>query len=732
MTIAHPPRPIPMRPAAPNAPAGTGRASSIDPFRVLRRHMLLISASVFVGAGIGLGAYLALKIAYPLYQGQAVFRVTPGLQDAGGISTGDVLRDDDVERMAATEVNLIVSRSVIDRAVRKTGLQSSNWFRSNYGGISGGGLDLDGAAEDLEDTLSAGMVRGTQLFMLTWNAHDEKDAKLILDDVAAAYLEIKKADDDALYKVNQGVFQTELDETDRKIRDLDSEIEIAIRDAGITSLEDVRYTQAAQATQTLTFQISQAEAQLSVARSTLRQVQAKLQGTIDYSADDLQQAELNFAVAAHIQMEERLKVEYQASLAKFNPGHRAVLELQARLAAAAAEKKAKTEEVIRSNLNSMQRTLSYQIESTQDLIQKLRDDLAEKDATLTQLAGDQSKVEALRDRRSFLEVQRDADLGLLKNLKLMRLRADASRVRWLDQSSGVLTPRELYFPRWEITIPLGVFLIVGLTIAVVFVRELTDQRVKTAADLEIVPGANILGVVPDIEDDPTRCKEPEGVIRKYPGSILAESYRQTTTPVLEAMDRSGHQSLVLVGGLPGAGTTTAVINLAESMAAMSRRVLVVDANFRRPRLAEAFGASNDQAGLGDYLDDAVTIDEVIANTDSGVCVVSAGTPASRVFERLNTERLDTFVAEARDKFDLVMFDAPPAVVAGDAMVLAKKLDAAMLVVRANQEHRGLVSRLIRQFARSRAELLGVLLNRPRGTAGGYFKKNFAAMAEYTG
>jgi Mrp family chromosome partitioning ATPase len=76
-------------------------------------------------------------------------------------------------------------------------------------------------------------------------------------------------------------------------------------------------------------------------------------------------------------------------------------------------------------------------------------------------------------------------------------------------------------------------------------------------------------------------------------------------------------------------------------------------------------------------------------------------------------------------------DAPPAVVAGDSLVLANKVDAAVLVVRAYQEQRGLVARLVNQLVDAQCELLGVILNRPRGTAGGYFKKNFAAMAQYT-
>jgi len=101
-----------------------------------------------------------------------------------------------------------------------------------------------------------------------------------------------------------------------------------------------------------------------------------------------------------------------------------------------------------------------------------------------------------------------------------------------------------------------------------------------------------------------------------------------------------------------------------------------------------------------------------------------------MIDRVNSAAFDSLIAQLRSSFDLVIFDAPPAVVAGDAMLLANKVDAAVLVVRAQQEHRGLVLRMMNKLADTRCELLGVLLNRPRGVAGGYLKKNYAAMAEY--
>ena len=108
----------------------------------------------------------------------------------------------------------------------------------------------------------------------------------------------------------------------------------------------------------------------------------------------------------------------------------------------------------------------------------------------------------------------------------------------------------------------------------------------------------------------------------------------------------------------------------------------------------------------------------------------AGTEMHRVVERLGTGAMDTLLDDLLNRFDIVMLDVAPWVIAGDGQAIAGKVDASILVVRAWQEQRGLVSRLAGQLGQAKAAFLGVILNRPRNTAGGYFRKNFEAMASY--
>ena len=93
--------------------------------------------------------------------------------------------------------------------------------------------------------------------------------------------------------------------------------------------------------------------------------------------------------------------------------------------------------------------------------------------------------------------------------------------------------------------------------------------------------------------------------------------------------------------------------------------------------------------------------------------------------------MDDILATLRRRYDIVLIDGPPGVVSGDALVLASKCDATALIVRAGSEERGLIGRLIGQLKQMEASFIGVIFNRPRHTAGGYFKKNFQTMASYS-
>ena len=188
---------------------------------------------------------------------------------------------------------------------------------------------------------------------------------------------------------------------------------------------------------------------------------------------------------------------------------------------------------------------------------------------------------------------------------------------------------------------------------------------------------------------------------------------------------------MIVGGLPESGATSVTVNLALTAIASGRRIAVIDANFRRPRIAELMGFDPSEQGLGEILAGEATVEEALKETREGIQILTAGDVPYRIFEPLNTNGLSEVIDHLVDQVDIVLIDAPPLVVAGEALAIGSRVDGTVLVARAYSEQKGLVARLIHQLTTQTNVFLGVILNRPRITAGGYYRENFKAMASYS-
>jgi Mrp family chromosome partitioning ATPase len=685
--------------------------------------MLLIIASVLMGGGLGVAGHFALARYAPRYTEQVVFEVLPGVSRAEEISTFSTMGAEDVRLQAETELAFALQPETIEEALGSADVRRTPWWRRNYGEQ----VVNDEIVQDLISELRPRILRGTKLFAIEWTTGDRESIPVVLNAIAVAHVKLNRQREDGRFESNRRRFLEQERSTRDEIIEKERQRGEFIRKNTILTLEDPRYNDVMASIKELNDRRALVESQIVASEQLIQTLRGKIEGNLIYSEEDELRADADPSVSGQIQRVEFLRAELEAARRKFTDEQvPQVRNLRNELESAEEVLGNRRRAVIIRNLNAQLRdaiTTRQQAVAVQDQIDA---DLLAKSSQQQELSMSFAEFQSLQREIETLQQQLAGDLQLIRELDILRAREDASSAQ-----IAVLArqPESRSFPKIFIMIPLGVLLIGGLTVGVVFLREITDRRVRTAADLEIIPGATVLGVVPEASEDPTRCREPELAVWAAPTSVMAESYRQIAGPLLRTLSTFDLRSLVLAGGMPRAGTTSVVSNLGASAAAAGRRVLVVDANFRRPRLASVMGGDDAAPGLGDVLIGAADVDAVMHQHESGCCWIGAGTPESRIVERLGTAAIDKLLASVSDRFDLVIFDAPPAVVAGDALSLAGRVDAAALVVQAGEEERGLVSRLVRQFAGT-TRLVGIVLNRPRGTAGGYFRKNFAVMADY--
>jgi non-specific protein-tyrosine kinase len=198
-----------------------------------------------------------------------------------------------------------------------------------------------------------------------------------------------------------------------------------------------------------------------------------------------------------------------------------------------------------------------------------------------------------------------------------------------------------------------------------------------------------------------------------PHSPAAEAYRSLAANLQFAYADRQLQTIGVTSAAAGEGKSTTVANLAVALAQSGRRVIVVDADLRRPGQHTLFGVKRED-GLSTVLLGDQTSLPLQETQSSGVRVLASGPSPANPLEVLASRRFDQVLALARAQADFVLVDTPPAGALADAAVLAPRLEGVLLVVSAGRTKRDLARRAREQLERVNANLLGVVLTDVRG------------------
>ena len=192
--------PPPKNIGTPNRPMPKGRA--IDPLRVLRRYWKGIPIWGIIGAIVGTGAFFLFSRIYPLYTGDIMFEVRPGLGEATEIGTTDTINEKMIERVAATQVFLIKDRSILTFAVNNRTMTETEWMQQFIVPETQVKL-IDEAVDDaLTEELDTPIKAGTNLFGIKWAGHVPSDVPIVLGAIASAYMERTKELDEQGFRNN--------------------------------------------------------------------------------------------------------------------------------------------------------------------------------------------------------------------------------------------------------------------------------------------------------------------------------------------------------------------------------------------------------------------------------------------------------------------------------------------------------------------------------------------------
>jgi len=346
---------------------------------------------------------------------------------------------------------------------------------------------------------------------------------------------------------------------------------------------------------------------------------------------------------------------------------------------------------------------------------------------------------------NILKREVDTNRQLYDNL-LQRVKeagvASALRASNIHVADAAEVPESPYKPSLFTNTAVG--LLTGLFFGIAFVvfRERADRTVQEPGDAQAYTGIPELGLVPSLAADPLLRRgllagaSPAGdrqrlalVTLERKPSAIAESIQATLTSILfSGPPETRPRVLVLASAAPKEGKTTLASNLAIALAQIHKRVLLIDADLRRPRMHRLFDLENDK-GLIDLLRQAGPIaggfsGHVRATRQPNLSLMTAGRTEEGEAILLNSDRLAEVLRIARESFDAVFIDTPPMLTMADARVIARHADGVVLVARVAMTTRDSLQAACQRFTNDGTNVLGTVLNdwNPRKSGRyGYYK-----------
>lgn len=193
-------------------------------------------------------------------------------------------------------------------------------------------------------------------------------------------------------------------------------------------------------------------------------------------------------------------------------------------------------------------------------------------------------------------------------------------------------------------------------------------------------------------------------------SVLTEEYRTIRTNIQFASFEQEVKTILVTSTNPNEGKSLTCINLAIIFATDNKRILYVDTDMRKPTGHKMLKLVNVH-GISSYLAGQKSIEEIIQPTHiNNLSIITAGPIPPNPAEMLGSSKMKEFIAEIRPHFDLIFFDSPPILAVTDAPILAKQLDASIMVIHAKKTDRSLAQQAKKKLETANPRILGAILN----------------------
>ncbi|HET6374072.1 MAG TPA: polysaccharide biosynthesis tyrosine autokinase [Candidatus Polarisedimenticolia bacterium] len=680
---------------------------------LLKRRWIVYSCLLLVTGLVTLGSFLVRPMYTATVQLQ-IEKYRPNVLPFQDVMTSYTdFRDDFYE----TQSRLIQSRSVARAVVRKLDLTKQPPFLISEAKREELHLNQEDVelrvADRLRGMMSVELIRNSRLVNVSFVSPNAELSARVANAVADAYIQFNaqtayNATEQATESMSRQIetLRGEISEKERQLQEY-------ARKQEIIPLDDRQNV--------TTQKLNDLNIAYTKAQTARIEKEAKYATMKDSQIEELTELMNNPLLQTLSAKHAELEREYASMSKRFKPDWPAMKRLKSELDKTRLRLDAEREDLHKRLLGEAREHYLTALKEEQSLGDALAGQKTEAQRSGLRAIEYNNLKSEVENRRKTLEamVKRQTETGATAGMS----DNPVTNVRIVDQAE---VPRFPSSPRKAFNFLLSLVAGLGLGVGLAFFFDYMDDSVNDTEDLGKAAGLACLGLIPAHDQAARRLRVVRS--RGYEGddnrpeidlaalrdarSLVSEAFREVRTSLLISSPGRPPKNLLVTSSQPREGKSATALNLAITLSQLSRRVLLVDADLRRPRLHKALGVSND-AGLSNLLSGAADLASLtIACEAPGLFLLASGPPPPNPAELLDSAEFVALVERlaADPTFDYVIFDSPPILSVADAAIMASRMDGVILVVQASVTPRDNVARAAEKLRQVKARILGALLN----------------------
>lgn len=391
-----------------------------------------------------------------------------------------------------------------------------------------------------------------------------------------------------------------------------------------------------------------------------------------------------------------LKATYQEKLSTLKPGFPEMVRLKAQIG--------ELEKQVKLEVGAIARSTTIRHEQMLQKEESLKLELADLERRQSEFQQKNIQYTILKREVDLNRTQYESLIGKLNEVGVgSELRSSNASVVDL-----AVVPKEPYSPKLKLNLAAALLLFSAMAAAAIFILELLNNTFSVPDQIERDLKLTVLGIIPATPED----KIAEEL--KDPKSSLSEAYRTLRTSLQFSGTDSGMRTLVITSPEPSEGKSTTALRLAEDFAGLGKRVLLIDADMRKPKLHRLLNTHN-AIGLSNLLTNVVKAGNIEgifqATHHPNLTFMSSGTIPPNPADILVSQKMGLMLQFTKKRYDLIILDAPPVIGLSDAPVLGRQADATLLIVAAKQATRKSAANALKRLKSAGSNVVGAAMTK---------------------